>query len=148
MIHAASSIFVTFNLRPTADAKTHFKSKSCIILSRCKSIIESSFEYSTNILEIQLPLTVNALCYVVTPIFPLKQQRKEFSVEILQLQDTAMDQASELFKANEDHEILKHLKAAGGSGDQQRVAEMTVKFEEHMQQLEEVCTFIMLQQNW
>lgn len=56
-----------------------------------------------------------------------------------QLQDTAMDQASELFKANEDHEILKHLKAAGGSGDQQRVAEMTVKFEEHMQQLEEVC---------
>lgn len=49
-----------------------------------------------------------------------------------------MDQASELFKANEDHEILKHLKAAGGSGDQQRVAEMAVKFEEHMQQLEEV----------
>lgn len=53
-----------------------------------------------------------------------------------------MDQASELFKANEDHEILKHLKAAGGSGDQQRVAEMTVKFEEHMQQLEEVRTCI------
>ncbi|XP_048777527.1 alpha-catulin-like isoform X2 [Ostrea edulis] len=56
-----------------------------------------------------------------------------------QLQDTAMDQASELFKANEDHEILKHLKAAGSSGDQQRVTEMTIKFEEHMQQLEEVC---------
>ncbi|XP_062615012.1 alpha-catulin-like [Saccostrea cucullata] len=56
-----------------------------------------------------------------------------------QLQDTATDQASELFKANEDHEILKHLKAAGNSGDQQRVTEMTVKFEEHMQQLEEVC---------
>jgi hypothetical protein len=49
-----------------------------------------------------------------------------------------MDQASELFKANEDHEILKHLKAAGSSGDQQKVTEMTVKFEEHMQQLEEV----------
>ena len=49
-----------------------------------------------------------------------------------------MDQASELFKANEDHEILKRLRAAGASGDQQRVTEMTVKFEEHMQQLEEV----------
>ena len=49
-----------------------------------------------------------------------------------------MDQASELFKSNEDHEILKRLRAAGASGDQQRVTEMTVKFEEHMQQLEEV----------
>lgn len=31
-------------------------------------------------MKIQLPSTVNALCYVATPIFPLKQPRKEFSV--------------------------------------------------------------------
>ena len=58
-----------------------------------------------------------------------------------------MDQASELFKTNEDHEILQSLKSAGLTGDEDQVLETTVKFEEHMQQLEEVvysviCLFI------
>ncbi|XP_060074303.1 alpha-catulin-like [Ylistrum balloti] len=55
------------------------------------------------------------------------------------LQDTAMEQASELFKTNEDHELLKCLKGAGIAGEAERVEELTVKFEEHMEQLEEVC---------
>ncbi|OWF56469.1 alpha-catulin-like [Mizuhopecten yessoensis] len=55
------------------------------------------------------------------------------------LQDTAMEQASELFKTNEDHDLLKCLKGAGIAGEAERVEELTVKFEEHMEQLEEVC---------
>ncbi|XP_033728818.1 alpha-catulin-like isoform X1 [Pecten maximus] len=55
------------------------------------------------------------------------------------LQDTAMEQASDLFKTNEDHELLKCLKGAGIAGEAERVEELTVKFEEHMEQLEEVC---------
>ncbi|KAL3854374.1 hypothetical protein ACJMK2_013646, partial [Sinanodonta woodiana] len=56
-----------------------------------------------------------------------------------QLQDTAMDQASELFKTSEDHDLLKALKAAGLNGEMHTVEEISVKFEEHMEQLEEVC---------
>ncbi|XP_064598146.1 alpha-catulin-like isoform X2 [Liolophura sinensis] len=59
-----------------------------------------------------------------------------------QLQDTAMDQASELFKTNEDHEILMGLKTAGVSGEVDRVEELSVKFEEHSEQLEEVCKLL------
>ena len=49
-----------------------------------------------------------------------------------------MDQASELFKANEDHDLLKCLKTAGINGDVKKVDELSVKFEEHREQLEEV----------
>jgi hypothetical protein len=49
-----------------------------------------------------------------------------------------MDQASELFKANEDHDLLKCLKLAGINGDVRKVEELSVKFEEHREQLEEV----------
>ena len=56
----------------------------------------------------------------------------------LKLQETAMDQASELFKANEDHDLLKCLKTAGINGDVKKVDELSVKFEEHREQLEEV----------
>lgn len=49
-----------------------------------------------------------------------------------------MDQASELFKTNEDHEILMALKTAGVRGEIDRVEELSVKFEEHSEQLEEV----------
>ena len=55
-----------------------------------------------------------------------------------QLQDTAMDQASDLFKTNEDHELLAALKQAGLSGEPARVDELAVKFEEHSDQLQEV----------
>ena len=49
-----------------------------------------------------------------------------------------MDQASELFKANEDDSLLKCLKTAGSNGDVRKVDELWVKFEEHREQLEEV----------
>ncbi|KAL5005886.1 hypothetical protein ScPMuIL_017044 [Solemya velum] len=55
------------------------------------------------------------------------------------LQESAMEQASELFKANEDHDLLNALRMAGVSGEVDRVGEVTVKFEEHTDQLEEVC---------
>ena len=57
---------------------------------------------------------------------------------LFQLQDTAMDQASEIFKVNEDHELLTALKIAGQSGQVERVDEISVKFEEHSEQLQEV----------
>ena len=49
-----------------------------------------------------------------------------------------MEQASELFRMNEDHDLLKGLCVAGTNGDVALVEELTVKFEEHMEQLEEV----------
>ncbi|XP_046556025.1 alpha-catulin-like [Haliotis rubra] len=59
-----------------------------------------------------------------------------------QLLDTAMDQASELFKMNEDHELLQGLRIAGMNGDVDQVEELTIKFEEHQEQLEEVCKLL------
>ncbi|KAL4217108.1 Alpha-catulin [Mactra antiquata] len=56
-----------------------------------------------------------------------------------QLQETAMDQASELFKCNEDHILLRSLQTAGTNGEIGSVDELSVKFEEHIDQLEEVC---------
>ncbi|XP_041375020.1 alpha-catulin-like [Gigantopelta aegis] len=56
-----------------------------------------------------------------------------------QLLETAMEQASELFRMNEDHDLLKGLCVSGTSGDVALVEELTIKFEEHMEQLEEVC---------
>ena len=49
-----------------------------------------------------------------------------------------MDQASELFKSSEDHILLKQLQAAGTAGELGSVDELSVKFEEHISQLEEV----------
>ena len=49
-----------------------------------------------------------------------------------------MDQASELFKSNEDHVLLHSLRMAGIEGECNRVEELSVKFEEHIEQLEEV----------
>ena len=56
----------------------------------------------------------------------------------LQLQDTAMEQASEVFVHHEDHDLLLALKRAGTAGETERVAEISVKFEEHAEQLQEV----------
>ena len=49
-----------------------------------------------------------------------------------------MDQASEVFKTNEDHELLSFLKNAGMAGERGRVDEFSVKFNEHSEQLQEV----------
>ena len=49
-----------------------------------------------------------------------------------------MDQASELFKSNEDHILLRNLRAAGTAGEVGSVDEFSVKFEEHIEHLEEV----------
>ncbi|XP_052829405.1 alpha-catulin isoform X1 [Octopus bimaculoides] len=59
-----------------------------------------------------------------------------------QLQDTTMDQASELFKVNEDHDLLKGLKIHGLAGSPDKVDELSVKFREHSEQLEEVCKLL------
>ena len=55
----------------------------------------------------------------------------------LQLIDTSMDQASDVFKLNEDHELLAALKMAGLDGQKEKVDELSVKFEEHSEQLQE-----------
>mgnify|MGYP000028244596 CR=1 FL=1 len=49
-----------------------------------------------------------------------------------------MEQASDLFKSNEDHILLHSLQTAGVSGEVGSVDELSVKFEEHVDQLEEV----------
>ena len=49
-----------------------------------------------------------------------------------------MDQAADVFKLNEDQALLSSLKAAGLSGQTDKVNELSVKFEEHSEQLQEV----------
>lgn len=49
-----------------------------------------------------------------------------------------MEQASELFRRNEDHELLSGLRAAGLEGEVQHAEQLTVQFAEHQEQLEEV----------
>ncbi|XP_070185642.1 alpha-catulin-like isoform X2 [Littorina saxatilis] len=56
-----------------------------------------------------------------------------------QLLESAMEQASELFRRNEDHELLSGLRAAGLGGEVQHAEQLTVQFAEHQEQLEEVC---------
>nr|KAG5702399.1 hypothetical protein BaRGS_027486 [Batillaria attramentaria] len=56
-----------------------------------------------------------------------------------QLLEAAMEQASELFRRNEDHELLTGLRGAGLSGEVQHAEQLTVQFAEHQEQLEEVC---------
>ncbi|XP_052236076.1 alpha-catulin-like isoform X2 [Dreissena polymorpha] len=56
-----------------------------------------------------------------------------------QLQEAAMEQAGELFKCNEDHVLLRSLQTAGIQGETGSVDELSVKFGEHIDQLEEVC---------
>ena len=51
-----------------------------------------------------------------------------------------MDQASELFKSNEDHILLQGLRTSGIEGECNKVEELSVKFEEHIEQLEEVSS--------
>ncbi|ESO99195.1 hypothetical protein LOTGIDRAFT_141992 [Lottia gigantea] len=51
----------------------------------------------------------------------------------------SMEQASDLFKMNEDHELLRGLQRAGINGEVEYVDELTIKFDEHQEQIEEVC---------
>ena len=48
-----------------------------------------------------------------------------------------MDQAADLFKLNEDQQLLTALKSAGLKGQKDRVNELSVKFDEHTDQLHE-----------
>jgi len=50
-----------------------------------------------------------------------------------------MDQAAEVFARNEDQQLLTALKACGFSGQRDKVNELSVKFDEHADQLQEVC---------
>ena len=61
-----------------------------------------------------------------------------------QLVDSAMDQASEVFKTNEDHELLAALKQAGLQGNAAKVSELALTFEEHTEQIQEVGWSLLL----
>ena len=55
-----------------------------------------------------------------------------------------MGQASDLFRQNDDEGLLKSLRVSGVSGELDRVEELTVKFSEHREQLEEVIFSLVL----
>ncbi|CAL1545906.1 unnamed protein product [Lymnaea stagnalis] len=71
-------------------------------------------------------------------IFLFKFDNYIYNIPLLLLA-TAMSQASDLFRQNDDEGLLKALRMAGLAGDLGRVEELTVKFSEHQEQLEEVC---------
>ena len=66
----------------------------------------------------------------------------------MQLIETAMDQAADVFKLNEDQQLLTALKTAGLSGHRDKVNELSVKFDEHADQLQEVCMSLMANMKW
>ncbi|XP_038072422.1 alpha-catulin-like isoform X2 [Patiria miniata] len=59
-----------------------------------------------------------------------------------QLQNTALDQASEIFRSNDDQDLLANLKQTGATGDLDRVEEHSLKFSEHSEQLQEACRLL------
>ena len=66
----------------------------------------------------------------------------------MQLVDSAMDQASEVFKTNEDHELLTSLKQAALQANKARVDELAQKFQEHSEQIQEVSVFAKPRLTW
>lgn len=50
-----------------------------------------------------------------------------------------MDQASELFKMSEDHALVNALRQGGIQGDSSQVSILAGKFEDHTEQILEVC---------
>ncbi|XP_071792052.1 alpha-catulin-like isoform X2 [Asterias amurensis] len=59
-----------------------------------------------------------------------------------QLQNTALDQASEIFRSNDDQDLLANLKEAGSLGDLDRMEEHSGKFSEHSEQLQEASRLL------
>ena len=56
-----------------------------------------------------------------------------------------MEQAADVFKLNEDQTLLTSLKAAGLAGQKDKVNELSVKFDEHSEQLQEVWYSLLLE---
>ena len=54
-----------------------------------------------------------------------------------------MDQASEVFKTNQDHELLAALKQAGSQGNEVKAREISQQFQEHAEQIQEVLVMCM-----
>ena len=52
-----------------------------------------------------------------------------------------MDQASDVFKSNEDQDLIASLRTAGTGGQRERIDELAVKFQEHSEQIQEVSSF-------
>ncbi|XP_022111474.1 alpha-catulin-like isoform X2 [Acanthaster planci] len=59
-----------------------------------------------------------------------------------QLQNTALDQASEIFRSSDDQDLLANLKQRGAAGELDRVEEHALKFSEHSEQLQEACRLL------
>ncbi|XP_072180735.1 alpha-catulin-like isoform X1 [Diadema setosum] len=59
-----------------------------------------------------------------------------------QLQHTALDHASEVFKVGEDHTTLHKLKDAANSGQVDVVQQLTVRFHDYADQIREVCRLL------
>ncbi|XP_052079628.1 alpha-catulin-like isoform X4 [Mytilus californianus] len=118
----------------TDSAYTSHDNREKIVQScdQLKSDLQTVFEKSSSQNQNDLLSTQEAETAVLKTITSVNGLKK-------QLQETAMDQASELFKANEDHDLLKCLKLGGINGNVKKVDELSVKFEEHREQLEEVC---------
>ncbi|CAJ0961572.1 unnamed protein product, partial [Mesorhabditis belari] len=82
---------------------------------------------------------------------PLRNEGLEVTVERLsrrlrdlakQLQIVAMDQVSEVFRANEDQVLLSSIKACAVSGDIDGVEKFMDKFREHSEHMQEVCRLL------
>lgn len=58
-----------------------------------------------------------------------------------QIQDTALEQANDIFSSNIDGEIVSAMKSSGVAGDLDKIDELTVQIFEHSEQVQEVGVF-------
>ena len=77
----------------------------------------------------------------------IQQMSKTLTDLKKQLQNTALDQASEIFRCNDDQDLLASLKESGAAADLDRVEEHSLKFSEHSEQLQEVSRLFVGAQN-
>lgn len=59
-----------------------------------------------------------------------------------QLQHTALDHASEVFKVGDDHTTIHKLKEVALQGQVEAVQQLTVRFHDHADQIREVCRLL------
>ncbi|XP_071822639.1 alpha-catulin-like isoform X2 [Apostichopus japonicus] len=59
-----------------------------------------------------------------------------------QLQSTAIGQAADIFRTNEDHVILTNIREAASSAEKGKLGKLSEKFHEHSDQVQDLCRLL------
>lgn len=59
-----------------------------------------------------------------------------------QLQSTAIEQASDIFRSNQDHIVLSNIKEVATKSERDRLTKLSEKFHEHSDQVQDLCRLL------